>query len=226
MVASCASIQKSFPHLSIVVAILIILVQLIIICLLVVSPATLDVFEGIYSHRGFDLNETIYLSEVQRTSLGITTIIILLEGILFGILSVFREVKMSIIQAMIIKPAKSSPPSDDHPLVQHTLGVDQLIFVPSSIKVRTYFKLDPSQKALVRKQIAHYIAEIGFEVVKFLTKWILALLVIRGNWISVGVTIAAGIGYPILQFWSSVLKVQRFKLITKPIHPPSEANLN
>ena len=237
MAVSCDSIKKalvaSFPHISIAVAAVILIGQVVIIGLVLISPTSLGLFERIYSHDG-TFNETV-LSTEQSISLGVATLIIIVEGFVFGLLTSIHEFKMSVFAAYNLVPAKhedsETSPSTQHPLVQHdSLGPRYSTFIadryivrpPSSFKPLVYFQLSPQLKSLVRRQLAHYIAEIAFELVEFLTKWTLALLVIRGNWVSVGVTIAGGIGYPLIQFWKSYLHTGRLVPIQPASHPNTD----
>ena len=231
MAVSSASIKKvllnAFPHFSIAVAALVISAQLALIGLVLISPASLGLLERIYSHGTF--NETVHLNAGQSIGLGIATIIIILEGVLIGLWTSYLELRMSVFSAYVIKPSTESEtdlsPSTTRPLVQQdpvnysTFLQSQYGHVPSSFRLRTFFSLDSDLKYLVKKRVAHYIAEILFEVVQFLVKWTLALVVIRGNWLSVGVTIAGGIGYPIIQFWQSLLAAEGMKTIKPSIHP-------
>ncbi len=231
MAASSASIKKLllnlFPHFSIAVAALIISAQLAVIGLVLVSPTSLGLFEKIYSRDTF--NETVLLNAGQSIGLGIATILIVLEGVLFGLWTSYLELRVSVFSAYLyIKPSMESEPETDlspsttRPLVQQQDPVNYSTFlqshVPPSFRLSTFFSLDSYLKDLVKKRIAHYIADISFDVVQFLMKWTLALLVIRGNWVSVGVTIAGGIGYPIIQFWRSLLTIEGMKTI-KPSVP-------
>lgn len=241
MAVSCDSIKKaliaSFPHFSIAVAAVILIGQIVIIGLVLISPTSLGLFETIYSHDALDINQTVtvFLSSKQSICLGVATLVIVVEGFIFGLLTSIHEFKMSVFAAYNIVPAKhedsETTPSTKHPLVQHdslaprysTFIADRYIVrPPSSFKPLVYFQLSPQLKSLVRRQLAHYIAEIAFELVEFLTKWTLALLVIRGNWVSVGVTIAGGIGYPLIQFWKSYLHTGRMVLIQPASHPNTD----
>ena len=50
-----------------------------------------------------------------------------------------------------------------------------------------------------------YAARLVFDLASFLWKWAIAILVIRNNWVSVGVTIAGGVVYPMVMFWQKFL---------------------
>lgn len=219
----------AFPHFSIIVALLIIIGQLTIVGLILISPASLGLFETIYSHGTGTFNETVLLNTQQSISLGIATIVIIVEGVVFGIVLSYQQFRKSVFAAHHLQPVAvpetDISPSTRSPLVQESDSVDyntlqsEHVSIPSSFSARAYFKLHPNKKTLVIKQITLYIAEIAFEVVQFLMKWTLVLLVIRGNWVSVGVTIAGGIYHPIVQFWKSFLAAERMKMINPPVRP-------
>ncbi len=233
MAVSCSSIKSlltsAFPHFSIIIAFLIIVGQLTIIGLVLISPKSLGIFETIYAHGSLNDSVPVLLNSQQATSLGIATIVIICEGVLFGFVSSYQHLRKSVFAAYHLHPAAETEtdisPSTKSPLVQD--GVDYSTFldkqsrhvsIPSGFSLRAYFRLRSDVKTIVKKQLALYIAEIAFEVVQFLTKWILVLLVIRANWVSVGVTIVGGIYYPVVQFWKSLLATEQMKTIKPSVH--------
>ncbi len=212
-------LTSALPYFSIIVSLLAIVGQLAIIGLILISPTSLDLLEIIYSQGTF--NGTVLLNSQQTTSLGIATLVIIIEGIFFGSLLTYQKIKKSVFAAYCIHPAATdtshltkSPSLQDS--IDNNAFIDRQSGIPSGFSVWTYFQLHSDSKTLVKKLVVLFFTDLAIEVVQFLTKWILALLVIRGNWVSVGVTIVAGVHYPFIQFWKSFLAAEEMKTI-KPV---------
>lgn len=210
-----------FPHLSIAVGVIIVVVQLVIIALALGSPRVLDLFENV-ANPGSNETITVVLSTEQRISLGIATFVIIIEAIVFGSIQSYREFKQAVNKASQKQPSgdeadgQSNVPTVGNPLIQEESSSSYSTFNQQS---GNYFALHSVMKKSVQSQVAHYVAEVIFNVVDFLWKWTLALLVIRNNWLSVAVAIAGGIGFHVLEIWKSFLRTPLL-----PIKPPKKSS--
>ena len=226
MAVTCANFQKSFialfPHFSILVGVIIIVGQLVVIALALGSPQSLGLFENV-AHPGFS-NETVVLNTEQRISLGVATFVIIVEAIVFGSIQSYREFRRAVNKASGIRPsqgnvneqeeADSNVPTLGNPLIQEDSSSFYNSFNQQTpLRQDSYIDLHPSMQKLVRSLVVRYVAEVAFEVVDFLWKWTLALLVIRNNWLSVAIAIVGGIGYHILAVWKGYLSTPMIPII-------------
>lgn len=210
-----ASLISTFPVISIIIGVIIVIVELVVIGLALISPQFLGLLEDM---KTLESNETVILSSGQRTGLGITTVLIIIEAIVFGCVQTYAEYKRTLSNLYLIQSGhqnhpdnvvsyESISPSSAKPLIQNKDGPHSKDFFTNQPYLTPVVHgvpltdIDSTLRPVLRDQIAHYIAEIVFDVVDFLWKWTLAILVIRNNWTSVVIAIAGGLGYPVMKFW-------------------------
>lgn len=216
---------RSIPILSIIVGGTLLLLELVVIAIVLAGPNV------------FGLSEDFALLPKYRYTLGAATIVIVIEALALGISdtgytgrklkrrqdrALRHFSKLRTIGKKLDDQRSSDPDSMDSstgyapPEQLFELMVDNLkVIHPSlrSISSSNWMEQDKktteqAAKRHTRQAILQYIAALIFEMAKFLWKWALAILVIRNNWISVGVTIVGGVFYPVVVVWQKCLSSQ------------------
>ena len=210
---------RSIPILSVIVGGTLLLLELVIIAIVLAGPNL------------FGLSQEFALLPKYRYTLGAATIVIVIEALVLGISDTGytgRKLKKRQDTALNhfsklrtigkkLRDQRSSESDSPHsptgvlpPEQLFELMVDNFNIIHPSLSSISSLEQDKktaeqAAKRHTREAILQYIAALIFEMAKFLWKWALAILVIRNNWISVGVTIAGGVFYPVVVVWQKCL---------------------
>ena len=213
---------RSIPILSVIVGGTLLLLELVVIAIVLAGPNL------------FGLSEEFALLPKYRYTLGAATIVIVIEALILGIsdtgyagrklkkrqdTALNHFSKLRAVGKKLRDQRSSDPDSPDSPtgvvppeqlfglMVDNFKIIHPTLSCISSSKWMEQDKETTEQAAKrhTRQAILQYIAALIFEMAKFLWKWALAILVIRNNWISVGVTIAGGVFYPVVVVWQKCL---------------------
>ena len=210
---------RSIPILSIIVGGTLLLLELVVIAIVLAGPNL------------FGLSQEFALLPKYRYTLGAATIVILIEAFVLGISDTgYTGRKLKKRQDMALnhysklrtigkklRDQRSGEPDSPHsptgvlpPEQLFELMVDNFNIIHPSLSSISSLEQDKKTaeqvaKRHTREAILQYIAALIFEIAKFLWKWALAILVIRNNWISVGVTITGGVFYPVVVVWQKCL---------------------
>ena len=207
---------------SLLVGAALLLAEVVIILLVLAFPGVVGI------------KDDIQLTGAQRAVLGAVSLVVVAEAFLVGTIDTGSErQRVRAVKAQrnlaekhltrLRKTIHSGEDATDDSVSPRQLGgllVDQLDLTqylsavtaratPARLREAEDVAATPEEIRALQSELNHdtvqYAARLVFDLASFLWKWTIAILVIGNNWVSVGVTIAGGVVYPIVMFWQKSL---------------------